>query len=77
VEAAVSAITVDTRGFTLDLHSIDVVGLGTLLLAFATFWLAWKEDTVVGEGGREGSSRCPATVWRVAPAADPLFCGDL
>jgi hypothetical protein len=51
VESAVFAITVDTHDFTLDLHSIDAVALGTLLLALATFWLAWKTRSAC-EGGR-------------------------
>lgn len=39
--------------FTLDLHTIDAVGLGTLLLALATFWLAWKTRTLAKEAEKD------------------------
>lgn len=43
------AITVQTHGFTLDLRTVDAVGLGTLLLAIATAVLAWKTRTLARE----------------------------
>jgi hypothetical protein len=33
---------VEAHHFTIDLSRLDAVGIGTLLLALATFWLAWK-----------------------------------
>jgi hypothetical protein len=45
----VLAITVLTHGFTIDLHMVDAVGLGTLLLATATSVLAWKTRALAKE----------------------------
>jgi hypothetical protein len=51
--AAVLAGLFDTHNFTIDLHTINAVGIGTLLLAVATFWMAVKTRRLAKEAEQD------------------------